>query len=108
MLFLRQFSILFFLLFFAIQSFSQDISGEWVGGIYLKDKNGEYKIYFPVHFAISFDTLTGNMKGTNTTKSFDTVIVDCNIRGVYDQKKQQYTINETEAIKSSNNKTLAY
>jgi hypothetical protein len=104
----KRLSLFLFLFFCSGQLFSQDISGEWLGQIYKLDKDGNYQIYFPLHLTVKYDSLTGTIIGTSTTKSFDTVIVDCNIKGVFDKRKHCFIINETEAIKSNVEKSLKY
>jgi len=108
MLFFKRFSFLLFLLFFAIQSFSQDIGGEWLGEVYMKNKKGEYIVYIRVYFEINHDTVTNQITGANVTKSGDTVSVDCTIEGVYDVKRKVYSLIESKAIDATPKKALQW
>jgi hypothetical protein len=96
----------FFFLFLSTKLICQNITGEWIGQIYLLDKNGKYSILFPIHFEIKHDSSTNIISGTNTTKSFDTVVVDCKIEGEYNPIKSLFTILETKVLSSNNPKAL--
>ena len=100
MAFLSRF-LLFTFLFFSTNLYCQDISGEWIGEIYMKDKKGEYLIYFPVYFEIKYDSITKKISGANSTKSFDTVLSDCSIDGGYNGQTKIYILNEIATIYSN-------
>ena len=96
-----------FFLLLSTKLFCQNITGEWIGEIYLKDSKGEYSIFFPVYFKIQHDSITNTITGANTTKSFDTVIVDCLIEGSYDPQKNAYTLLETKPVSSNKERALS-
>ena len=88
---------LFIFLFFSAKLYCQNISGEWVGEIFLKSK-GQYLIYFPIYFEIKHDTITNKIIGASSTKSFDTLLADCEIQGEYKPNRKLYIIDETKTI----------
>ena len=96
-----------FFLSLSTKLLGQNITGEWMGEIYLKRSSGEYSIFFPVYFEIRHDSITNAITGVSTTKSYDTVIVDCLIEGAYDPQKNVYTLLETKAVTSNKETVLS-
>ncbi len=88
-------------LLFSGNLFSQNIDGEWLGEIYIKNKKGKYTLFFPIGIDLMYDSLSKNYNGFSTTKSFASVIVECAVKGNYNTENEILTLIETVTLNSS-------
>ncbi len=88
-------------LFFSGNLFSQNIEGEWLGEIYLKNKKGKYTLFFPIGIDLKYDSISKSYNGFSTTKSFASAIVECGVKGNYNTENEILTIVETVTINSN-------